>query len=85
MKKQAHTSNTHHINGPCTNNLTHKDKTLNNGKDSMQINREVNNAQVISDKRVLVNRDKEDKTKDSDSCIRTRYGRTIRKSDRLVY
>ena len=41
--------------------------------------------QVISDKRVPVNRGGEDKSKDSDSCIRTRYGRIIRKPDRLTY
>ena len=53
--------------------------------DSMQINKEVNSKQVISDKRVPVNRDSDDKSKGSDSCIRTRYGRIIRKPNRLAY
>ena len=50
-----------------------------------KINREVNKEQEISDKRVLLNRDSEDKSKDSDGFIRTRYGRIMRKPDRLAY
>ena len=46
-------------------------------------NKEVNNKQVISNKGVPVNRD-EDKSNESDGCIRTRYGRIIRKPDRLA-
>ena len=45
----------------------------------------VNKEQAIGDKRVLLNRDGENKNKDSDRCIKTRYGRIIRKPDRLAY
>ena len=72
-------------NGPCTNNSTHEGMTPSNGRDSKQINKEMNSEQVISDNRVLVNRDGDDKSKDSDDCMRTRYGRIIRKPDRLAY
>ena len=72
-------------NGPCTNSPTHKHITQSNGRDSSQINKEVNSEQVFSDKRVMVKRDSDDKSKDSDSCIRKRFGRIIRKPDRLAY
>ena len=52
---------------------------------SNQINKEVNSEQVISDKRVMVNRDGGDKSKDSDGCIRMRFGIIIKKPDRLAY
>ena len=48
--------------------------TLSNGMDSTQINREANNEQVISNKRVLIKGNSDDKTTESDGCIRTRYG-----------
>ena len=72
-------------NGPWINISTHKGITLRNIMDSRQINREANNEQMISDKRVLVNIDSDEKTMESDGCIRTRYGRIIRKPDRLAY
>ena len=53
--------------------------------ESKQISKETNGEQVISDKRVLVNREGDDKSEDSDVCMRTRYGRIIRMSDRLAY
>ena len=45
----------------------------------------MNKEQLIGDKRVPLNRDGEDKSKDSDGYIRTRYGRKIRKPDRLAF
>ena len=75
----------HYKNGPCTNNSTHEGITSSNKMHSKQINKEAYSQQVISDKRVLVNRDSDDKSKDNDSCIRTRYGRVLRKPDRLAY
>ena len=57
----------------------------NNGEDITKINREVNKEQAISDKRVPLNTESKDKSKDSDSYIRTRFGRIIRKPDRLAY
>ena len=53
--------------------------------DSYQINKEANSEQVISDKRVMVNRDSDDKSMDSDGCIRVKFGRVIRNPDRLAY
>ena len=86
FEKQPCTSNMHIIkNRPCTNNPAHEGITLSKGMDSKQINKEVNSEQVISDKRVLVNRDSDDKSKDSDGCMKARYGRKIRKPDRLAY
>ena len=85
QKSTMHKQYIHHKNGPCINNSTHQDKTANNGEDITQINREMNNEQVIGDNRVPLNRDAEDKSKDSDGCIRTRYSRMIRKPDRLAY
>ena len=64
-------------NGPCTNNPTHECITLSNGMGSNQINKEANSQHVLSDKRVMVKRDCDDKSKDSDSCIRMRFGRII--------
>ena len=52
--------------------------------DSKQINKEVNSVQVISEKGVLVNR-ASDKSRNSDDCKRTRYGRVMRKPYRLAY
>ena len=40
---------------------------------------------MLSEKRVLVNRDSDDKSKDSDGCLRMRFGRIIRKPNRLAY
>ena len=61
----------------------HMGKNKNNGEDITQINREVNKEKMIGDKWVPFNRDSKDNSKDSDSCIRTRYGRVIRKPDRF--
>ena len=72
-------------NGPCTNNPTHECITPSNGTDSNKINKEANSEHVISDKRVMVNRDNDDNSKDSECCIRTRFGRIIRKPDRCAY
>ena len=69
-------------NGLWTNNPTHKHIELSKEMDSNQINKEANSEQVISDKRVMVNIYSDDKSKDSDYCIRTRFGRIIRKPDR---
>ena len=71
QKTTAHKQYAHHKNGPCTNNSTLEDITPNNGTDSKQVNKEVNNEQVISDEVVPVNRDGEDKSKESDDCIKT--------------
>ena len=60
-----HKQYAHHKNGPCTNISTHEGIIPSNGTDSRQINREGNNEQVISDQRVPVNRDGDDKTKES--------------------
>ena len=79
-----HKQYAHHKNGPCTNISTHKGITPCKGMDSRQINREMNEL-VISDKRVLGNKDGDDKTKESNGCIRNRYGRIIRKPDRPPY
>ena len=46
-------------------------------------NGEVNNKQVISDNRIPVKRDGDDKFRESDGCIRTRYDRILRKPDKL--
>ena len=72
-------------NGPCTNSPTHECITLSNGMDSNQINKAAKSEQVINDKIVMVNRDGDDKSKDSDGCTRMRFGRIIRKPDRLAY
>ena len=40
---------------------------------------------VISEKRVPANKDGDDKSKVSDCCLRTRFGRMLRKPDRLAY
>ena len=45
----------------------------------------MNSEQVIGGKRVRVNRDGDDKIKDSDGCIRTRFSRILRMPDRLPY
>ena len=66
-------------------NPTHECRKQRNEADSNQINKEMNSEQVISDKRVLVNRDGEDKSKNNDGCIIMRFGRIIRKPDRLAY
>ena len=80
-----HKQYTHHKNGSCTNISTHKSITPNDGMDSRQINREANNEQVISDKRVPGKRGNDDKTKKMDGYIRTRYDGIIRKPDRPGY
>ena len=49
---------------------------------SKQINSE---KRVISEKRVLVSRDGDHKSKDVDGYLRMRYGRIIRKPDKLAY
>ena len=75
FENQAHTNNTYTQKiHPYTNKSTHRNKTPNSGEDITQINREVNKEQTISDKRVPLNRDGKDKSKDSDRYIRTRYG-----------
>ena len=53
--------------------------------DSKQMNKEANTEQVSIDKRVMVNKNGDDKSMDSDVCIRTRCGGIIRKPDRLAY
>ena len=52
--------------------------------DNNQINKEENSEQRISEKGVLVNRSGDHKSKDGDACIRIRFGRIIRKPDRLA-
>ena len=67
LEKQTCTSNMHTINnGSCINNPTHECITLSNGMVSNQINKEVNSEHMISDKRVMINRDSDDKNKDSE-------------------
>ena len=81
MQSNMHTIN----NGPCTNNKTHEHITPSKGLDSNQINKEAHSEEMIIDKSGMVNRDDEDKSKDSVSCIRMRFGRIIRKPGRLAY
>ena len=53
-------------NGPCTNKSTYEDTILSNKMENKQINQLAYCEQVISDKRVMVNSDDDDKSKDSD-------------------
>ena len=85
QKSSTHKQYIHHKNGPCANNPTHGNKTPINGEDITQINREVNREQATGNNRVLLNRNSEEKSLDHDGYRRTRYGRIIRKPDRLTY
>ena len=53
------------------------------GEGITQINMGVNKEQAISEKRIPLNRDGEDKSKDSAGYIGTRYGGIIRKQTGL--
>ena len=53
--------------------------------DNNQIKREENNEQKISEEGVSINQNIDHKSKDGDSCVRTQFGRIIRKPDRLAY
>ena len=85
FEKPALTNNTYtlkmdHV--QITEHMGTKPKQL---RDITQINREVSKEQVISDKRVPLNRDSEKKSKESDSQVRTRYGRIRRKPYMFAY
>ena len=92
LDKQPCTSKNYTINnGPCTNHPTHECATPCKGLENNQMDKEANSDQInsakreISEKEILVHRDDDHKSKDSNSYLRMRSGTIIRKTDRLAY
>ena len=59
--------------------------TTNNREDNSQTNREVNNGQKVSGNNMPFHKNAKENSQESDTHIRTRYGRKVRKPDRLTY
>ena len=57
----------------------------NSREDSIQTNNEVNNGQKVSGNNMSLHKNTEENSQGSDPHIRTRYGRVVRKPDRLTY
>ena len=65
--------------------MLYKNIGLINREDNSQTNSEVNNGQKVSDNYMPFHKNAKENTEGSDAHIRTRYGRIVRKPDRLMY
>ena len=54
-------------------------------EDNSQTNREVNSGQKVSDNNIPFHKNTEENSEGSGAHIRIRYGRIVRKPDRLMY
>ena len=65
--------------------MPYENITPNNREDNSQTNREVNNGQKVSDNNISFHKNAKESSEGSDAHIRMRYGRIVRKPDRLMY
>ena len=65
--------------------MIHESTAANSSDDSSQTNKAVNNGQKVSGNHVPFHKNAVGNSQGSGSHIRTRYGRKVRKPDRLIY
>ena len=71
--------------GTYINNMPHENITPNKREDINQTKREVNNKQKVSDNNIPFHKNTKKNSEGSDVNIRIRYGRIVRKPNRLMY
>ena len=65
--------------------MLHESMSTNNRQNSSKTNREVNNRQKVRGNNMPFHKNGVENSQVSDTHMRTRYGRIVRKSDRLMY